>query len=586
MIQSGIVSSARRGIRPLVSVAVVLGMGLAAAGAFAQAAPPRSFHIEGNPIVSDGSYYSADAAPLSQDGKLYIYFGHDQPDPRQGTFIMKEYGVLVTDDPASGDWTLHPRNLAPGEVFSWATGDKAYAGHGVRGADGKVYWYVPVEWKNTDVANRMAIGVAVSDSPVGPWKDAIGKPLLTWKDVFGTETRGQEVIDPCVFKDTDGTVYLYWGSWYIARAVKLAPSMTATDGAITRMNGVDAFFEAPWVFKREGTYYLVYDWKRGGSQWTPSNYQAAIGYATASSPMGPWQFQGIILSGTSATTVHPSVVEHKGRWWVTYHTRDAKDGGHFRRSVAIDEVRWDGAKMLPVKQTRADDPAFRLTKNLGVDAKVSASFTEQPPMTLGALKDGRPSTVLLPPDMWGNFRGNTSKQETDWIQYAWDVPVRINGAGIQFHRDNNWIRPPAKWTLEYQDDKGEWISINIENYPTDANRWIEVAFSPVTTRALRAKFWGRAAGEYFNSVAVTEWEVYGVQAEKLGKVSVKTAVGQPPRLPATVELPLGGTGPLAVPVVWRDVEPRRYETAGTFTVQGRAIGQAAGHVEAEVVVGN
>jgi hypothetical protein len=553
-----------------------------------QTATPRQFQIQGNPIIGDGTYFSADAAPLSHDGKLYIHFGNDRAGLRQGTFIMSEYGVLVTDDPASGNWTLHPKNLNPGDVFSWATGQRAYAGQVAKGADGKFYWYVPVEWKETNVPNRMAIGVAVSDSPLGPWTDPIGKPLLTWRDVFGNETRGQEVIDPHVFTDADGTVYLYWGSWNIARAVKLAPSMTATEGSITRLAGVDAFFEAPWVFKRDGTYYMVYDWKRGGSQWTPSNYQAAIGYATATSPLGPWQFQGIILSGTSATTVHPSMIEHKGRWWVTYHTKDAKEGGHFRRSVAIDEVHWDGAKILPVKQTWADNPAFRLTKNLGVDAKVSASFTEQPPMTLRALNDGRPESVRLPPDTWGTFRGTTSTQETDWIQYAWDVPVQINGAGIQFHRDNNWIRPPQKWNLEYQDDQGKWVPITLENYPTTVDRWLEVSFPAVKTKAIRAMFWGQASGQYFNSVAVSEWEVYGVQAQNLPKVSVKTAVGQPPQLPATVNLPFGGggdAGTLPVPVRWRDVEPRQFQTAGKFTVEGRAAGQAGGMVKAEVTVG-
>lgn len=128
----------------------------------------------------------------------------------------------------------------------------AFAGHVARGADGKFYWYVPVEWKNEDAPNRMAIGVAVSDGLLGPWTDPVGKPLLTWFDVFGDQTRGQEVIDPHVFTDTDGTVYLYWGSWYVVRAVKLAASMTATEGEIVRMSGLDAFFEAPWVFKRDG----------------------------------------------------------------------------------------------------------------------------------------------------------------------------------------------------------------------------------------------------------------------------------------------------------------------------------------------
>lgn len=581
-----IVFSGHRSIRRIgVSAIAALCICLGTAGLVAQAPMPHSFHSEGNPIIRDGSYYSADAAPLSSDGKLYIYFGRDQAERWQGSFQLFQYGLLVTEDPTSGDWTLYRANLVPGEVFAWATGNRAYAGQVAKGADGRFYWYVPVEWKNTEVPNRMVIGVAVSDSPVGPWSDPIGKPLLTWWDVFGNQTTGQEVIDPHVFTDTDGAVYLYWGSWFVARAVKLAPSMTATEGPIVRMSGLDAFFEAPWVFKRDGTYYLVYDWKRGGSRWTPSNYQAAIAYATSSSPLGPWQFQAIILSGTSSTTVHPSLVEHNGRWWLTYHTKDAQGGGHFRRSVAMDEVHWDGATILPVQQTWADHPAFRLTKNLGVDAQVSASFTEQPPMTLGALNDGRPETALLPPDLWGNYRGDTNTQETDWIQYDWQVPVRIHGVGIQFHRDSNWIRPPHKWRLEYQDDRGEWTPFPVEDYPTEVNRWIEVPLAPVTTQRLRATFWGQPAGEYFHSVAVTEWEVYAVQAEHLTTLSVKTAVGYPPQLPSTMELPFGEAGRLPVPVLWRDVEPQQVGAPGAFTVEGRASGQAAGFIEAQVVVG-
>jgi hypothetical protein len=411
-----------------------------------------------------------------------------------------------------------------------------------------------------------------------------GKPLLAWPDVFGDSRRGQSLIDPHVFQDTDGQVYLYWGSWWVARVIKLAPSMTSTDGENIRLDGLDGFFEAPWIFKRGDTYYMLYDWKIGGTKWTPSNYQAAIGYATASSPMGPWTFQDIILSGTSATTVHPSMVEHNGQWWLTYHTKDAKGGGHFRRSIAIDKVEWDGDRILPVKQTWADPPALRLTQNLAGDAQASASHTEQPPMTLGALKDGQPQTALLPPDFWGNYRNNENKIETDWVRYDWPTPVRINGVGLQFHQDSNWIRPPARWVLEYLDRGGRWQPLDVERYPTQIGKWIELYFPPVTAKAIRATFWGQPNGEFFHSVSLTELEVYSVQADELPGISMKTTLGQPPLLPATVDLSFGRTGVMPVPVVWPEVPADHYQTAGPFIVRGRAIGQAAGYIEAEVIV--
>ncbi|MCP5544042.1 MAG: family 43 glycosylhydrolase [Akkermansiaceae bacterium] len=546
--------------------------------------PTKSFHSDGNPILGDGSYFSADAAPLSVDGKLYIYAGHDEPPPEVGGFVMYDYGVFVTEDPESGDWELYTDNLDPDKVFDWASGNRAYAGHCAKGLDGRFYWYVPVEWKNNDVPNNMAIGVAVSDGPLGPWKDPIGKPLVTWKDVFGEEKHGQEVIDPHLFIDDDKTAYLYWGSWGAARVVKLDGSMTALDGEITTMTGLEAFYEAPWVFKRNGTYYLVYDWKLGGTKFTPSNYQAAIAYATSSSPTGPWKTESVILWGTSSTTVHPSIIEHGGKWWITYHTKDAETGGHFRRSVAIDEVKWDGDKILPVEQTWANPPKLKLTNNLALDAALTASFSEEPPMSLAALHDGRPPVVRLPPDMWSTYRGNESKVESDWAQYTWDLPVPISGVGIMFHQDPNWHRPPAEWKLEYQDPGGAWREVEGAKYPTDADKWITVDFKPIVTKALRATFMGQPEGDYFHSMIASEWEVYSPPADKLPSGRIATKVGEAPKLPETVKLSFDKLGTLPVPIDWKSIPPARYAKPGTFKAEGKAAGQDAGYVTLEVKV--
>ena len=164
-------------------VALGVAPAIAAAPAAAAAADPppptRTITSPGNPIIGDGSLYTADAAPLvGADGRLYLYTGHDEASANQGSFVMRDYNVLATDDPASGEWDVYQGNLKPGEVFDWATGNSAFAGHAVRGPDGRYYWYVPVQWENTAVPNRMAIGVAVADSPVGPWTDALGSPLL------------------------------------------------------------------------------------------------------------------------------------------------------------------------------------------------------------------------------------------------------------------------------------------------------------------------------------------------------------------------------------------------------------------------
>ena len=548
------------------------------------AAPARTFQSAGNPILADGSFYSADAAPLVHDGKLFLYVGRDEPELFQGGFVMNAYGVFSTDDPASGKWTLHPENLVPKTVFLWATGNKAFAGHCIRGKDGRFYWYVPVEAKEEEgKPPRMAIGLAVSDSPLGPWKDPIGKPLVSWKDVFGDSDHGQEVIDPHAFLDEDGKAYLYWGSWGAARVVALDESLTQTIGEMRLMQGLDAFFEAPWVFKRGRTYYMAYDWKRGGSPWTPSNYQACIGYATSDAPFGPWKFQGIILSGTSATTVHPSIIEHAGRWWITYHTRDAKEGGHFRRAVAIDEIHWEGERLLPVRPTRADPPEFRLTNNLAHDATPSASFSEQPPTTLASLNDGRVTSVRLPPDQWGNYRGNTNTVESDWIRYDWENPVRIEGVGIEFHQDPNWTRPPAEWKLEYLGEDGStWKPISVADYPTPPDQWHAIRFAPITTRALRASIRGQRNGDFFHSILVSEWEVYGVQVKELPNVEVTQIADGRPVLPPTLELDFPEAGRLPVTVRWREIVRNGENNAAGQVAEGRIIGQSSGFIRARL----
>ena len=171
-----------------------------------------------NPIVQ--TIYTADPAPLVHNGRVYLYTGHDEDNSTY--FTMKEWRVWSSDDMVN--WTDHgsPLNVAS---FSWASAD-AWAGQAVY-RNGKFYWYVPAKVRST---GAMGIGVAVSDSPTGPFKDAIGRPLVS---------NGQ--IDPTVFVDDDGQAYLYWGNpdlWY----VKLNADMTSYSGSPTKITLTTAGF--------------------------------------------------------------------------------------------------------------------------------------------------------------------------------------------------------------------------------------------------------------------------------------------------------------------------------------------------------
>src|SRR5438045_9449899 len=106
---------------------------------------------------------------------------------------MKDWHCVTSTDMVNWTDCGSPLSL---KTFSWAKQD-AWAGQCIP-RNGKFYWYVPM----THETMGMSIGVAVSDSPTGPFKDAIGKILVN---------SGYGDIDPTVFIDEDGQAFLYCG---------------------------------------------------------------------------------------------------------------------------------------------------------------------------------------------------------------------------------------------------------------------------------------------------------------------------------------------------------------------------------------
>lgn len=128
--------------------------------------------ISQNPIITD--VFTADPAPLVYNDTLYLYTSHDTASVASTNYEMKDWLVFSTTDMKK--WTNHGPKLSP-KTFSWATGD-AYAAQCVE-RDGKFYFYVSTFHKDSEVSKGgAAIGVAVADSPLGPFKDAIGKALI------------------------------------------------------------------------------------------------------------------------------------------------------------------------------------------------------------------------------------------------------------------------------------------------------------------------------------------------------------------------------------------------------------------------
>jgi arabinoxylan arabinofuranohydrolase len=291
-----------------------------------------------NPIVQ--TIYTADPAPLVYNGRVYLYTGHDEDGSTY--FTMREWRVWSSSDMVN--WTDHgsPMSLA---TFSWASAD-AWAGQAVN-RNGKFYWYVPMRMSN----GSTAIGVGVSDSPTGPFRDALGRPLIQNAE-----------IDPTVFIDDDGQAYLYYGNphlWY----VKLNTDMISYAGSPTQIPLTTAGFgtrtgdanrptlyeEGPWFYKRNGLYYMVFAAK------CCSEF---IAYSTSPGPTGPWTYRGTVMptQGTSFTN-HPGIVDYNGGSYFFYHNGALPGGGGFTRSVAVEKFAYNADGTIPtITMTTAGAP--------------------------------------------------------------------------------------------------------------------------------------------------------------------------------------------------------------------------------------
>lgn len=495
----------------------------------------RELTVPGNPILADGDYYSTDPAPFVADGALWILAGRDEAAPDVNDFIMPEWQLLKTADPASGKWTHYPAIIKPENVFAWAEQARAYAGQIIQGSDKRYYLYAPVLEKTSDAQDRFAIGVAVADSPTGPWRDAHpAGPIISQRV---PEANDIQNIDPTVMIDDDGRVYIYWGTFGKLRGMELARDMVTPKGAEWKVEGLEGFFEAPWIMKRKGTYYMLYAGNKAGpaSDCTPAVYHACIAYGTAPSPMGPWTYRGVILRPVSSTTSHSGAVEFKGQWYLAYHTADAAGGGHFRRSVALDRMEWDDgvtpARILPVVPTRRPQPPILPSRNVARAAWATASNDPVPvQFWIRSLNDGIVKAAPLPPDMWGSWTPVNPPRQ--WIEYRWDEPVTIDGSRIRFWNDQPagsgvGVAPPKAWHLEYWSTSGKdgWKAVRaVGRYGVATDDWQDIAFKPVTTRCMRAVMDAATDGKTYAALAVQEWEMLAPAARPV----VVRGEGPPP----------------------------------------------------------
>ena len=297
--------SGRRGTA-IALAGLALGLHAPAQAAAPQAAAGQAavVHSKGNPILADGRYFSTDPAPFVDGDTLYILAGRDVAPDGVNDFLMPEWQLLSTKDPAGGRWLHRPGFARPEKLFKWAEPERAYAAQIVKGPDGRFRFYAPVMERESGAKDRFAIGVAVADRPEGPWTDAHPAGPIVSQRV--PEPNDIQNIDPTVLVDDDGRAYLYWGTFGQVRAVELERDMVTPKGRVQTITGLTGFFEAPWILKRRGTYYMLYAGNNAGpgSPCTPAVYHACQAWATAPAPFGPWTYRGVLLKPVSSTTSH------------------------------------------------------------------------------------------------------------------------------------------------------------------------------------------------------------------------------------------------------------------------------------------
>ena len=274
-----------------------------------------------NPFVRH--IYTADPSARSYNGKIYVLTSRDVDEctGSQGIngFCMPGYNMFSSTDLVN--WTDHGKVVDQTDV-PWGDKDK----YGMWAPDwieknGKYYMYFP---NNPESGNPWkAVGIAIADKPEGPWV------------VEPNYIPGVVGIDPAVFKDDNGDVYLLWGSGDGTNKLKIAKlksNMRELDGSVTNVSMTpfpSGYKEGTYMVKENGRYY--YSFAHVGL----NGYE--IGYAIGDSPLGPFVYKGTIMPNIANGTNHASMVKHNNQWYLFYHHWSIS-GDNKRRSVRAEKL--------------------------------------------------------------------------------------------------------------------------------------------------------------------------------------------------------------------------------------------------------
>jgi len=194
-------------------------------------------------------------------------------------------------------------------------------------------------WDDKDLNNhRGGIGVAVAEAPEGPYKDHLGVPLI------GEFHNDAQPIDQFVFKDIDGTYYMFYGGWRHCNISILNDDFTGfvpwSDNKLFKEITPEGYVEGPFVFRRKNNYYFM--WSEGS--WGNDTYKVA--YAMSDKVTGPYKRIGTILESDKNIATgagHNSVINtpNTDQWYMVYHRRPIPNKGRDHRVISIDKLEFN-----------------------------------------------------------------------------------------------------------------------------------------------------------------------------------------------------------------------------------------------------
>ncbi len=397
------------------STAAWRGGALVLAGLFASPSALADY-----PIASHR--YLADPASLVHDGRLYLYCSNDDDSVKEDGSDdgYKMASIVAVSSSDLKNWTDHGEVMRMPRDGAWANLSWAPA---LTERNGTIYMYFGNGGSN--------IGVASSASPTGPFKDAKGSALIT-SSTPGASGPNMWLFDPGVFVDDDGQAYLYFGGngEQNARIIKLNDDMVSVSGTAIGLT-VPYFFEASWMHKRDGVYYLSYSTN-------PAN-GIRIDYLTSKSPTSGFTYGGTVGAQppkNNGDNNHAAIFEFGGSWYHAYHNRSvATDAGEptgYRRNLALESLTYkaDGS-IVPVTYTT---DGLKQVGHLDPYARVEAeTFNAQSGIETEPCEEGGMDVASIHDGDWVRLRGVDFGEGAE--SFSARVASAAEGGSIELHLD-------------------------------------------------------------------------------------------------------------------------------------------------------